>query len=119
MRRTGETKQNDRYNLSPKQATAIRQLHRAAMPIAEAQHVLQTTLGALYRRGYIKIRDGYFMTTEAGDEALRQQTHADIHRSRGMYDAPFAGVIAELAGYKRKEPGRAGKLRMIPRRKAA
>lgn len=93
--------QPDHYRLSPKQATALRQLAQQSWSIEEAQHVLQTTLGALYRRGYVAIRGSRFTITPAGKKALHEQSNAGIGRSESMFGGGFARIIGELASYHR------------------
>ncbi len=112
-----------RYDLSPNQSTALRQISRAPWTIEHAQHKLQTTLGALYKRKFVRVTnirgERYIEITAEGLNALQAQTQADIDRSRSTYSSPFAAIIRELANYhpaSKKEP--AGVV-PIQKRKAA
>lgn len=109
----GRNGRADDYRLSPKQATALRRVSRSPWSIESAQHILQTTLGALYKRQYIRIEGGYFNITTEGEEALKRQSHSDIERSRTMYGAGFAQAIGELASYGKQKNK---KVREMPRR---
>ncbi len=92
-----------RYDLSPNQSTALKQISRAPWTIEHAQHKLQTTLGALYKRKFVRVTnirgERYIEITADGLNALQAQTHADIDRSRSTYSSPFAAIIRELANY--------------------
>ena len=92
--------QPQRMNLSPKQATALRRIAKRPIPIADAQGIVQTTWGALWRREFIMLRGGGFHITDAGLQALDAQIHSTIERA---HYAPFAGVIRELANYRRPD----------------
>lgn len=98
------------FNLSARQATALRQLARMPWPIERGKEVLQTTLGSLYRRKLIRVSGGCFEISDLGEQALHQQSHAEIARRASSIDSPFARVIAELANWaatpERKAPAR-------------
>ena len=108
---------NIRFNLSPKQATALRQIQKHPWPIEAAQHKLQTTLGSLYKRGFVSVFEDFIEITEDGAEAIRLQAHSEIERGISTYSSPFARVIAELADWKARPEGEGAprrKHRLIP-----
>jgi hypothetical protein len=107
----------DTFRISPKQATALRALARSPWQIDKARHVLQTTLGALYKRGYVAVSGDHFIITPAGGLALHEQSHANIERSHSMFDAGFARVIREFANYRPEKTG--SKIVRMPRTRSA
>jgi hypothetical protein len=103
------------FNLSAKQATALRQLTKGCS-LAVAQGMIQTTFGALYRRKFIEIKAGRVQVTLLGHEALYRQSRAHVDRAETMHDAPFAAVIRAL-GFVTAPRNRAAKV--IALRKAS